>query len=72
MALPAWLPLPVTLWGPLPFCSAESGFFCVAFPLVHRPNGLQWMEQGSALMDGHRLGRLPCGAQSQEQPAGLG
>lgn len=30
------------------------------------------MEQGSALMGGHWLGRLPHGTQSQEQPAGLG
>lgn len=36
MALPAWPPLPVTLWGP-PSGSAEGEFFCLAFPVVHRP-----------------------------------
>lgn len=72
MALPAWRPLPVTLWGPPPLCSAEGRLFCLAFPVVHRPSGPQWTKEGSALMGGHHLGRLPCGAQSQEQPAGLG
>lgn len=72
MALPAWPPLPVTLWGSPPSCSAAGGFFCLVFPAVHRPSDLQWTEQGSALMGGHHLGGLPCRAQSQEQPAGLG
>lgn len=71
MAPPAWLPPPVTVWGPPPLCSAEGRFFCLAFPVVHRPSGPQWMERDSALLGGHHPGRLPCGAQSQEQPAGL-
>lgn len=72
MGLPAWRSLPITLWGPPPSCSAEGRLFCLAFLVIHRPSGLQWTEQGSALMGGHHLGRLPCGAQSQKQPAGLG
>ena len=44
MAVPAWPPLPVTLWGPPPLCSAEGGFFCLAFSAVHQPSGSQWME----------------------------
>lgn len=71
MARPAWSPL-LSLCRASPILLSKGQVLLFGFPCGPPARGLEWMEQGFALLDGHWLGRLPCGAQSQEQPAGLG
>lgn len=74
MALPAWPWLSLLSLCRTTLISAQlraSPFVWLSLRSTG-PSGLEWTEQGFALLDGHWLGRLPCGAQSQEQPAGVG